>query len=222
MTLTLLVLAAISAVADWYAVWRRRVTWEHGLKPLTLVLLIAAAASAHLGDAKPWVIVALALGLLGDIGLMLSDDAAAEPDLPFLLGLGAFLLGHVAYLIAFVRHGVHAGWIIAGLVLALALATPSIVPVLTGARRDAGTPLASVVAVYAALLTAMATLAVGTARAATGIGGLLFLTSDILIARDKFLPSDPATPRSTRVPVLIMVTYHLAQGLILIGLITRF
>jgi uncharacterized membrane protein YhhN len=47
---------------------------------------------------------------------------------------------------------------------------------------------------------------------ATAVGGVSFLCSDTLIARDRFV---------ARVPhgkVLIIVTYHLAQFLILIGL----
>jgi uncharacterized membrane protein YhhN len=70
-----------------------------------------------------------------------------------------------------------------------------------------------VVAAYAGVLAAMAVLAVGTASVLTGIGGLLFLASDTLLAEDRFV-----RPRRYG-DVLVIVTYHLAQGLILAGLI---
>ena len=69
-----------------------------------------------------------------------------------------------------------------------------------------------VVAVYAAALCAVAVLGVGTAAIATAIGGVLFLASDSLIAWERFVRRLPHGP------LAVIVTYHLAQALILIGL----
>jgi hypothetical protein len=65
-------------------------------------------------------------------------------------------------------------------------------------------------------------LAVGTSDVLTGAGGLLFLTSDTLLALDKFARSHrvgTATLPRMQVPVAIISTYHLGQGLIVLGLV---
>lgn len=211
MTVTLLVVAAVVAVGDWVAVQLRLFRLEYVLKPLTLGLLVAAAATADLGDPKPWVVAALVLGLLGDVGLMLSDGTS---DRPFLAGLGAFLLGHVCYIVAFAIAGVRGIDLLAGFLVALGVAALTLPAVLRGAARAAGRPFAALVAGYAAVLAAMTTFAVGTGLLATASGGALFLVSDTLIARERFVERVPHGD------LAVIVTYHLAQALILIGLIT--
>lgn len=215
MTVALLILTAVAAGADWVAVARQH-RFEIALKPLTLVLLVVAAASADLGDAKPWVVAALVFGLMGDVALLFSDDsptAQSELDPFFLTGLGSFLLGHVAYVVAFTRHGVHAWQALAGLLVvggASALALPR---VLRGAQQEGGRLLALLVAVYAGLLATMVTLSFATAAVATAVGGALFLASDITLAWNRFVQP------LLRGPLIVIVTYHLAQLLIVIGLL---
>jgi uncharacterized membrane protein YhhN len=215
MTDALLVVAGLAAVADWFALDRRLFRLEYVFKPLTLVLLIAAAASADLGPAKAWVVAALVLGLLGDVGLMLSKDGT-DPDPAFLAGLGAFALGHVCYLIAFVRVGVRGLDVLAGALIVVGIAALSLPKVLRGAAAAAGRGFAYLVAGYAALLAAMAILGVGTGLVATAIGGVLFLASDTLIARERFVT---AVPRGR---LLVIVSYHLAQFLILLGVLVHY
>jgi uncharacterized membrane protein YhhN len=70
---------------------------EYVLKPLTLVLLIAAAVSLREGDppARWWfTLAALGSSLAGDILLMLARDR-------FVAGLASFLLAHVCDVVAF-------------------------------------------------------------------------------------------------------------------------
>jgi uncharacterized membrane protein YhhN len=209
-TVTLLVVAAALALGDWAAVHLRLVHLEYLLKPATLALLVASAAVADLGAAKPWVVGALVFGLLGDVGLMLSDG---RPDPPFLAGLGAFLIGHVWYLVAFAEAGLHALQLLAGLLVVAGVAGLALPAVLRGAARSAGRGFAGLVAGYAAVLSTMTVLGVGTGLIATAIGAVLFLVSDTLIARERFV-------RPVRHgPLTVIVTYHLAQFLILIGLI---
>ena len=208
-TVLLLGIAGALAVGDWFAVHLRFVHIEYLLKPGALIVLVAAAIVADLGDIKPWVVAALVLGLLGDIGLMLSDGSA---DPPFLAGLGAFLFGHVCYVIAFVAAGVNALPTLAGLLVAGGIAGLALPAVLRGAARAAGAVFAGIVGSYAAMLAAMTVLGVGTGIVATAVGAVSFLCSDTLIARDRFVAHVPHGK------VLIIVTYHLAQFLILIGL----
>jgi uncharacterized membrane protein YhhN len=213
-TVVLLVVAAVLAVGDWIAVQLRFFRLEYVLKPGTLAVLVAAAASADLGDPKPWVIAALVLGLLGDVGLMLSQEG--RTDRPFIAGLAAFLIGHLCYQVAYVVSGVHGVESLAGLLIVGGVSALALPEVLRGARRSAGPEFAVVVAAYAAVLGVMAVLAVGTSIIPTALGGVLFLVSDTLIARNRFVA--PVRYGS----LLVIVTYHLAQFLILIGLIRSF
>jgi uncharacterized membrane protein YhhN len=214
MTVPLLIIAAVLAVGDWAAVHLRLYRIEYLLKPGTLAVLAAAAGAADLGVAKPWVIAALVFGLVGDVGLMRSREGRTDP--PFIAGLAAFLVGHLCYLIAFARLGLHGLDLLAGLLVAAGIAGLALPQVLRGAARSAGRELAYVVAGYSAVLGAMTVFAAGTGIVATAVGGVLFLCSDTLIARDRFVARMP------RGSLLVIVTYHLAQFLILIGLIRSF
>jgi len=215
-TTTFLVLAGVAALADWTAVARRQHLVEFILKPLTLALLIVAVGFGHLGDAKPAVLAALALGLIGDVALLFSpDDQSAESDLDpaFLAGLGAFLLGHIAYLVAFARHGLHGWQAVAGLLVVAGAVVLAMPRVLQGARASGGTLLAVIVGGYAAVLATMVILAFSTAAIPTAVGGLLFLASDTTLAWNRFVRP------MIRGPLIVIVTYHLAQLLIVIGLL---
>ena len=86
-------LAGVLALVDWVGVVRgdRRLRWIG--KPGVMLALIAAAL---LADGAPsavrvWFVVALVLSLIGDVALLL-------PERWFVVGLGAFLLAHLAYI----------------------------------------------------------------------------------------------------------------------------
>lgn len=213
MTLTFLVLTALVAIGDWAAVGYRYFRLEYLLKPLTLVLLVVAAAGAALGPGHWWVVAALACCLLGDIALLGERDSA--PDRRFLAGAAAFGLGHASYLVAFSRHGLHPPYAVAGILVVAGAAGLVLGPVLSGARARAGRPLAAALGGYAALLGAMTVLAVATGSVATALGGVLFLVSDAVLAHDRFVR------RLRHGPLAVIVTYHVAQLLIVIGLVTH-
>jgi uncharacterized membrane protein YhhN len=82
-----------------------------------------------------------------------------------------------------------------------------------GAQHEGGRVLALLVAVYAGLLATMVTLSFATAAVATAIGGALVLASDITLAWNRFVQP------LLRGPLIVVVTYHLAQLLIVIGLL---
>jgi uncharacterized membrane protein YhhN len=220
-TIVFLTLAGLAAVVDWVAVARGRHGVELAAKPLALALLVAAGAVATIGAGKPWVVCALALGLLGDVALLFSDAdtrgaARQEPDAAFLVGLGSFLVGHVAWIVAFAQHGVHSWQLFAGLLVVAGGITLVAPRVLRGAHAAGGQVLTGAIAVYSAALATMVVFAFGTTAVATATGGALFLVSDSTLAWDRFVR------RLLRGPLIVMVTYHLAQGLLLIGLIRRF
>ncbi|WP_375497056.1 lysoplasmalogenase family protein [uncultured Jatrophihabitans sp.] len=216
-TVLLLVIAAVLAVGDWVAVHRRLPRLEGLLKPATLALLVSAAATADLGDAKPWVVVALVLGLLGDVALLAPAGPPGAPPRPaFLAGLGAFLLGHLAWIAAFLTRDVHGLAFAVGAVIAVGIGGVVLGPVLAAARRDAGLPFAAIIAAYAVVLALAAAFAAGTGVLATAIGGVLFLLSDATLARERFVRPIPHGR------VIVIVSYHLAQGLMVIGLVRSF
>jgi uncharacterized membrane protein YhhN len=157
------------------------------------------------------VVAALALGLVGDIALMLAAPDAV--DAAFIAGLTAFLLGHVAYLVAFARVGVHLLPLLAGLLVAGGVGGLVLPAVLRRVRDDGGPPLVGAVAGYALAVGATTALASGTQLVLCALGGLLFLVSDALIARGRFVA---AVPRGA---LLVASTYHLAQFAIVLGLL---
>ena len=102
---------------------------------------------------------------------------------------------------------------LAGLLIVLGVAGLMLPQVLLGANRVAGREFAVVVAAYAGVLSAMTVFAVGTTAIATAIGGVLFLVSDTLIARERFVRPVPQGR------LLVIATYHAAQFLIVLGLV---
>ena len=132
---------------------------------------------------------------------------------PFLVGLGAFLVGHAAWLVAFVLARVHPLDLAAGALIAVGAGGLVLPTVLKGAAATGGQVLAGAVALYALVLASLTTFAAGTAILFVAAGGALFLASDATLAVDRFA----APVRHGR--LVVIVTYHAAQFLLLIGLI---
>ena len=125
-------------------------------------------------------IAGLALGVAGDVALLGRGDRA------FLFGLGAFLLGHAAYIAAFAQLVAITAWPaeagatalvpIAVAVVALAKLWPRL-----GRMRIA--VIGYVVAICAMMIGGLALL--GVQHRATA-GAALFFASDLAVARDRF------------------------------------
>jgi len=201
----LVVLALVVAAADWLAVFHDNKPLEYLCKPLTMVVLFAAALALNPADptVRTWFLVALALCLVGDVFLMLPRDL-------FVLGLGAFLLGHLAYIgglavsgIDVARLGVGAGIVVVALVV---LGTR----ILRAVRRGPEPELTGPVLAYMGVISVMVASAVGSGSVRATIGASSFYASDALIAWNRFL-RETAHGR-----LVIIVTYHVAQiGLVL-------
>ena len=175
-------------------------------KPLTTLLVIARAwpRGRDTPLVRRWVLVGLALSLAGDVALL-------WPKQGFLPGLIAFLLAHLAYLAAFtrVRRLARPAWPFA--IYALVAAT--ILAVLWGGVPAA---LRAPVAAYVVCLVSMAAQAAvvwhgargmeGESRSAwLAVGGALFVTSDALLAVDRFMVPLPAAS------LWILASYWAAQ-----------
>ena len=168
---------------------------------LTKPLLMPALAARRGAPTRR----ALLLGGVGDVAL-LGDGPRA-----FTAGLGAFLVGHAAWVAALRRRQApvpgHAGLLRRRPLAALPYAV-----VLVGANallwRRAGDDRLPVL-VYSTALTATALAALDTGDARTAAGGALFLLSDGLLAAERFagvtLPAHEG---------LVMATYTSAQALL--------
>lgn len=205
-----LLAAAVPAVVNWVAVDRDQRSVIYVVKPLTMVLLIGAALALDPTDdaVRAWFVAALVLSLAGDVFLMLPEERRLPVD-AFLLGLGAFLLGHVAYVVGMAID--HRSWpmTIVGLVL-IGAGVGSVAPrILRGVGKEAPGMRVPVLA-YIAVISSMGVAAFGRTVVIGIVGALLFIASDSILAINRFLQP------SRGLRVAVMVTYHLAQaGLVL-------
>jgi alkenylglycerophosphocholine/alkenylglycerophosphoethanolamine hydrolase len=181
-------------------------------------LALALLAFSRGGPLATPIGAGLVLGAAGDV-LLERGATAASPDEAkrfFMLGLVAFLLGHLAYVVGFVRDTK---------ALALGRALPFLLfgsAVLGVAVPKAG-PLAAPVAVYGVVIVLMmwrAAARIGTSPAPLAawlglLGACSFGFSDSLIAVNKFVGAVPG------VRVAIMLTYWGGQTLIALSVPRR-
>jgi len=196
----LLALAVVVAVVDWWAVATDRRPVEYVAKPLTMVVLVAAALALDPVDGAQrwWFVAALVLSLAGDVFLMLPRDL-------FVPGLASFLLGHVAYIVGLWQGDTS----VPGLVLGAAIIGVAL-PVLGGrilrAVRAGDEPeLLGPVAAYVAVISAMVVSAGASGQLLALAGALSFYASDAMIAWGRFIRELP------RGRLAVMATYHVAQ-----------
>jgi uncharacterized membrane protein YhhN len=169
------------------------------VKGLLMPSLLAWVVLA-LGSAAPRLLVAgLGFATLGDVGL--------EFDALFLVGMAGFFAMQVCYVLGFIGMGawgsVRRRWAIAAAYLAFWVAANAVLGPRLG---DLRLPIL----LYSLALCVMATFAAGVDRR-VGLGGMLFLISDMLIGVDL---ADLGFPGRGMV---VMVTYLTAQYLIATG-----
>jgi uncharacterized membrane protein YhhN len=100
-----------------------------------------------------------------------------------------------------------------GIVLAMAAVSVIGRRVLEGVRRGGDRSLAGPVVAYMFVISAMVASAIGTNQPAAIVGACFFYASDALIAWNRFLAP------TWRGSVVIMITYHLAQTLLVLSLV---
>ena len=167
---------------------RRDAPWRGWAKAAASTGFIATAVAAGAADTSygAWVLVALCLGWLGDVALV------SGKRLWFLLGLGSFLLSHLAYIAAFATvrpHAVVAMLVAAGLLVPAALVTRWLWPHLGSDMRP---PVEAYIAVITAMVAAAAGAVAGVAgsrgwEAAVMTAAVAFYLSDVSVARDRFV-----------------------------------
>ena len=155
-------------------------------KPVATLLVIALALGASEASSyRYWVLLGLTLSLGGDIALMFQDHRK-----PFLIGLVLFLLGHVAYTIAFSMQGPVNHWLGWSSVLLL-IAGLTFYRMIAAGLDSMRVP----VILYFLVISLMVALAANMAgnpgiagKTATLVltGALLFYISDVMLAANRF------------------------------------
>jgi uncharacterized membrane protein YhhN len=153
-------------------------------KPLTTILILAVAIAPGAFLTDPYVaaiVLGLVFSLLGDILLVLPRDR-------FVFGLVSFLLAHLCYIFAFLVNFPSPSFLWSVLPLSIfgAIVLRYLWPALSAGLKGA-------VSLYIAVIVVMVTLASGRAFSrfspdtlSAAVGALLFLTSDVILAIDRF------------------------------------
>jgi hypothetical protein len=178
-------------------------------------LSVAFLAFVVLIEDGPWLLAAaLALCAIGD-GFLARDGEA-----DFQRGLAAFLAGHLVYIVLFLfaGGGLGLGW------PAIAAQVGVIAAALIMARRlepNLGALRLPVFA-YVAVITLMTVLALGLPPVLwlAALGALLFMTSDAILAFERFAwPAD--APQRAWSDRAVWALYYAAQALIVLSVLDR-
>jgi uncharacterized membrane protein YhhN len=187
---------AIVALCNWYSRWKHLVRVELITKPLTTIGAIAIAALAD--GPRPATItalVALVLCLIGDVALLHVVDQ-------FVLGLAAFLLGHIAFIVMFAQRGFDR-WTMSGVAIvgcAVLVGTVAL-PIVRGASaKGLGIPVRA----YLVVISAMCIAGWATGNWLIMLGAAAFIVSDAILGWGVFVAE------REWIHVAIMITYHVA------------
>lgn len=196
----LLALYGLAALGNVIAAGTENHVLDWATKPLLMPLLALWL----------WKVDSRAKGILAGVLFSWAGDIALqfEGQLWFITGMVFFLGAHICYIATFLKAGARPKLLVAvgyGIVLAGAL-------ILLWKPLGA---MAIPMTLYAVALATMATLA-ASINVHVGLGGMLFLVSDFLIA---FRVAETWTPPGP--PIWVMLTYSAAQFLIVTGWVKR-
>jgi alkenylglycerophosphocholine/alkenylglycerophosphoethanolamine hydrolase len=200
-------LAAVASLGDLVSILRHIKRLEYATKPAVMIALIAAALllqPASQGE-RALFVVALILGLAGDVFLML-------PDRFLLPGISVFLAGHLAYAAGFRFVGFSVAGLVVGTVIVVAAAGLFLRRVLGALGSSGRAKLRNPVLAYAVVISLMTVSATGSGNLVAAAGGLLFFFSDVIFAWYRFVKPVPWGQ-----PVNI-VMYQLGQALLVLSL----
>lgn len=157
-------------------------------KPVATALLVTIVGWPQ-DRLTAWVDAGIALSIVGDIALLSGSNRA------FIVGLAAFLLAHLAYVIGFIGVG---RWAPSVAVVAVLTGTLTVMVLRAIWPKTAG--MHGAVIAYGCAITAMVTSAFGTVAgglpngAYAAAGSLLFYASDSSLALNRFRRPIPHAP----------------------------
>ena len=209
-----IILFLVDLFIDLAAVYFKNETLRYISKPLLMPLLIVYFifhTQPFISSLKKWIVLALVFSWLGDVLLMFESINSSL----FIFGLIAFLIAHIFYIFFFenvirkVGLNKNYWWFIPVLIYYVAL-----IFILSPHLGDMKLP----VRIYGIVISYMLIQALQTGRinnqAAAGLmigGAILFITSDTILALNKFYQSFEYAG------IAIMATYGIAQLLITLG-----
>lgn len=188
----------VAALANWSTRVRPNELLETFSKPLTTILVIWVAIAAngpHL--ATVFAVLGLVFCLIGDIALLDAIDK-------FVVGLGAFLIGHVVFIAMFVALHLHHPVWGAGALIVLAVHGATIGRRIVAGAASQDSTLRIPVTTYLFVITAMAVVAVMTGRWWAIAGAVAFVISDTVLGWRAFVSE------KKWMALTVMVTYHAA------------
>jgi uncharacterized membrane protein YhhN len=213
-------LALLFAILDWMAVSKKWKRLEYIAKPGVMAALLAFFW--QMGGIRghwAWFAAGIIFSMAGDIFLML-------PREQFIAGLVSFLLAHLAYVMGFtdVLPKINLSSLIVILLVGFT-AGQVYRSIASGLRHRGENQLQIPVLIYSAVISLMVLSALLTmmrgewvplaAYLASG-GALLFFISDTFLAWNKFVTPLPYGN------LRVIITYHLGQALIVLGVVVRF
>ena len=210
----------LATLINWYAAFFERRKRFAATKPAVMVLLILIFLYfGGLQGTTIWLFIGLLFSLAGDILLLFSHRY-------FLYGLVAFLCAQVSYLVGFNASlpPLVPGFIGLGLVFLFTLLFYFLLKPQVEAKKQVKRLLPAIL-VYVTLLSAMTISAClnifkpgwnPLAAWITFTGGAFFLLSDFMLAYDRFIK------RFRLAHGFVMVTYHLAQFALVLGVLVQY
>jgi len=186
----------VAAIANWSTRIRPNEMLETISKPATTILVIWVAIAADgPRSATILAVIGLVFCLIGDVALLDVIDK-------FVVGLAAFLVGHVVFIAMFATlHLDRPLWGIAALVVLVPHGAIIGRRIVAGAAAQDGALKLPVVA-YLFVITAMAVVAVMTGRWWAIAGATLFVASDTVLGWRAFVTE------KKWMAITVMVTYH--------------
>lgn len=222
-----LILFFVVAITDWVAIARKWNRVKFIAKPLAMVVLLGLLIYECGLSEAPMLCFTLAiiLSLAGDIFLMINPTGLSRRW--FTLGLVAFLFAHLAYIagLNIPLPDVSPFWSLSlAIVLSLTVAR-FLRQIITSLRNKGLQWLVIPVAIYGTVITLMLLSALLTlsrsdwsfpGASMVSLGALLFYISDLVLAWDRFV--SPVNNGQ----LVNMITYHLGQAGLVIGIILQF
>lgn len=194
------------------------------MKTLASIGFVSVAISAFIygngdGEYFKFILCGLILGLIGDVALALRAVYEEKKDKYFIIGLGAFLLGHIAYSIEFAKISsiTLIEIIIAAIIVTLFVIFGKLVKLQYGNMKPFVIGYMCVISIMVVKAVSIAiTIGISEANMLIAVGAVLFAISDMILAFIYFW--------NRKVKVLSplnLITYYGGQLLIALSILFR-
>lgn len=171
---------------------------KNSLMPVLLFTYLSEAKS-HQIKLDLFFVLGLIFSFLGDFFLLLKSG--------FLLGLGSFLLAHIFYIISFKKRSLSR--VSVGVIVVLLLYLVLLISFLFPHLKEMKIP----VIIYGIIISTMLYFSIKTQEKLLIVGALFFVISDSVLSVNLFVSS------SLLLNLLVMITYILAQVLLVKGIL---